>query len=263
MSNSLITAEEGNMLFKMASTIAATEFVPSDMRGRVPEVYAALLFGREVGLSPMASVQNVAVINGKPSLWGDAALAIVQTHPSYEWHQESTFEEIADTGVAVFRVKRAGNPEPFVSKFSVDDAKRAHLWGRKGPWSSYPFRMLQMRARGFGLRNAFADAMRGLVTAEEAGDAVQVAAPAPVAPVAIPAPVAPVAIPAPAALPEPEAIPAPDAPPPGPPESEAPPARKPRKARAAKASPKPSPHVVESQEERGGKRSGPPAKGFM
>jgi len=179
MTTAMITPEDGNALFKMAEAIARTEFVPEKMRGKVHEVFAAVLFGREVGLNPMASVQNVAVINGKPSLWGDAALAVVQNHPAYEWHQESTFEQINETGVAVIRVKRRGNPEPFVSKFSVDDAKRARLWGRKGPWTDYPQRMLQMRARGFGLRNAFADALRGLITAEEARD---YDAPRPVAP---------------------------------------------------------------------------------
>jgi hypothetical protein len=50
------------------------------------------------------------------------------------------------------------------------DAKRAGLAGKSGPWSQYPARMLALRARGFALRNAFADALRGLVTAEEAQD---------------------------------------------------------------------------------------------
>jgi hypothetical protein len=50
------------------------------------------------------------------------------------------------------------------------DAKRARLAGKTGPWSQYPERMLALRARGFALRNAFADALRGLITAEEAQD---------------------------------------------------------------------------------------------
>jgi hypothetical protein len=65
------------------------------------------------------------------------------------------------------------------------DAKRAGLAGKSGPWSQYPERMLALRARGFALRNAFADALRGLITAEEAQDypaaAVSVSQPEPVA----------------------------------------------------------------------------------
>jgi hypothetical protein len=53
------------------------------------------------------------------------------------------------------------------------DAKRAGLLGKAGPWAQYPARMLALRARGFALRNAFADALRGLITAEEAQDYTQ------------------------------------------------------------------------------------------
>jgi hypothetical protein len=57
-----------------------------------------------------------------------------------------------------------------VGRFSVADAKRAGLWGKSGPWTQYPRRMLQLRARGFALRDAFPDVLKGLVTAEEAQD---------------------------------------------------------------------------------------------
>ena len=75
-----------------------------------------------------------------------------------------------DSLTAVCEAKRQGYPSPSVSRFSVADAKKAGLWGKSGPWTQYPSRMLQLRARGFALRNAFADALRGLVTAEEAQD---------------------------------------------------------------------------------------------
>ncbi len=53
---------------------------------------------------------------------------------------------------------------------SKEDAKKAGLWGKAGPWSQYPKRMLQMRARSFALRDKFADALSGLIMAEEAQD---------------------------------------------------------------------------------------------
>jgi hypothetical protein len=56
------------------------------------------------------------------------------------------------------------------SRFSVEDAKRAGLWGKQGPWTAYPKRMLSMRARGFAIRDCFADVLKGLITAEEAQD---------------------------------------------------------------------------------------------
>jgi hypothetical protein len=69
-------------------------------------------------------------------------------------------------------VKRRYNEdmEETVATFSVMDAKQARLWGKQGPWQQYPKRMLAMRARGFAIRDAFPDAMKGMITAEEAQD---------------------------------------------------------------------------------------------
>ena len=72
--------------------------------------------------------------------------------------------------VAICETKRHGWPSPVVGKFSVADAKLAGRWGKAGPWKQYPRRMLQMRARGFALRDAFADALKGIQSAEEVQD---------------------------------------------------------------------------------------------
>ena len=120
-------------------------------------------WGFEIGLSPMQALQNISVINGRPSLWGDAMLALVQSHPEYDGHKEY----IKDN-VAYCEVKRKGC-DLHVSTFSKEDAILAGLWSRP-TWKSYPERMLQMRARGFALRNQFADALKGLISAEEAKD---------------------------------------------------------------------------------------------
>jgi hypothetical protein len=96
-------------------------------------------------------------------------LALVQSSPACEYIKEY-IEGDGDQAVAVCEVKRRGYPAATVSTFSMFDAKRAGLAGKSGPWTQYPLRMLALRARGFALRNAFADALRGLVTAEEAQD---------------------------------------------------------------------------------------------
>jgi len=155
--------------FKFARMVSASEFAPKDFRGKPESCMLAIQHGSEVGLSPMQSLQSIAVINGRPTIWGDAALALVQSSPVCEYVREYTEGE-GDGLVAVCEAKRRGYPAPTVVRFSVADAKKAGLWGKSGPWASYSTRMLQLRARGFALRNAFADALRGLITAEEAQD---------------------------------------------------------------------------------------------
>jgi hypothetical protein len=114
-------------------------------------------------------LQNISVINGKPSVYGDAAMALVQAHPACEGVEEFFEGEGTPNPVAVCIAHRRGR-KPVTARFSVEDAKRAGLWNKQGPWTSYPKRMLQMRARGFALRDAFPDALKGLITTEEAAD---------------------------------------------------------------------------------------------
>jgi hypothetical protein len=68
-------------------------------------------------------------------------------------------------------VKRRNEPE-VVRSFSMAEAKTAGLTGKDGPWRTYPKRMLQMRARGFALRDSFPDTLRGILIREEAQDMV-------------------------------------------------------------------------------------------
>ena len=154
---------------QFAKMVSASDFAPKDFKGKPESCLLAIQHGSEVGLSPMQSLQSIAVINGRPTIWGDAALALVQSSPACEYVREY-IEGEGDQATAVCEVKRRGYPAPTVVRFSVADAKKAGLWGKAGPWQSYPARMMQVRARGFALRNAFADALRGLVTAEEAQD---------------------------------------------------------------------------------------------
>ena len=176
MSTELSTQRAGGLALatmgeamQFASMVAKSDFAPKDFKGKPESCLLAIQHGSEVGLSPMQSLQSIAVINGRPTIWGDAALALVQSSPACEYVKEY-IEGEGDNATAVCEVKRRGYPAPTVSRFSMADAKRAGLAGKTGPWTQYPARMLALRARGFALRNAFADALRGLVTAEEAQD---------------------------------------------------------------------------------------------
>lgn len=135
-----------------------------------PEVaLIRLQAGLELGLTPIWSLTNIMVTNGRPSVWGDALLAIVQAHPDFEGAHE-TIEGSGDEMAATCEIQRKGRI-PVKRTFSVSDAKKAGLWAKQGPWTSYPKRMLQMRARSWACRDSFADALRGLGVVEEMRDA--------------------------------------------------------------------------------------------
>lgn len=153
---------------KFAEIMSKSDLVPKDFKDKPGNILVAIQKGLEIGLSPMAALESIAVINGRASLWGDALLGLVQVSPQYEWHNEA--ESIPTKGVCI--VKRKGH-EPHRVEFSIEDAKRAGLLGKSGPWQQYTARMLTLRARAFALRDKFADVLKGLSMAEEAMDIPQ------------------------------------------------------------------------------------------
>ena len=155
--------------YRFAKMVAASDFAPKDFKGKPESCLLAIQHGSEVGLSPMQSLQSIACINGRPSVWGDAALALVMGSPVCE-HVSEGIDGEGEQMAAICVAKRRGYEKATVVRFSVADAKKAGLWGKSGPWTQYPKRMLQLRARGFALRDAFPDVLKGLVTAEEAQD---------------------------------------------------------------------------------------------
>ena len=154
--------------WRIAQAVVRADMAPKGLD--TPEkAMVAIMHGLEVGLTPMAALQSIAVVNGRPSIWGDGALALVRASGAMETIRE-TLEGVGDAMTARCVVKRRGEPDATVATFSVDDAKKANLWGKSGPWQQYPKRMLQMRARAFALRDGFADVLRGLHIAEEMQD---------------------------------------------------------------------------------------------
>ena len=149
----------------MANIIKSTSICPKDYIGKSGDALVAMMLGSEMGLNPIQALQNIAVINGRPSLWGDAMLALVQNHPAFVSIEETFNPETMTASCTV--VRKGGKPH--TCSFSQEDAVLAGLWGRN-TWKQYPKRMLQMRARGFALRDQFADALNGLISAEEARD---------------------------------------------------------------------------------------------
>ena len=149
---------------EFANIMAKSSIIPKDFVGNPGNILVAVQWGMELGLQPMQAMQNIAVINGRPSLWGDAVIGLVRSSSLCEYVIEETIDD-----KAVCRVKRRGEDEQ-IRIFTTDDAKKAGLLGKAGPWSQYPKRMMQMRARSWALRDVFPDVLRGMPIAEEVMD---------------------------------------------------------------------------------------------
>ena len=147
-----------------AKIIASSDMVPKDYINKPGNVLVAVQTGAEVGLKPMQSLQGIAVINGRPAIWGDAMWALVVSHPEFEGFRD----ENTDAQSTVWLKRR--NHGEIMRSFSLEDAKKAGLFGKTGPWTTNPKRMMQMRARAFAARDLFPDALKGIKSVEEVRD---------------------------------------------------------------------------------------------
>lgn len=162
-------------LMSYADMLAKSSMVPKQFQGKKEDILIAIQMGAEVGLAAIQSLQCIAVINGRPSMWGDAVLALVQSSGKLEMIEETAYQDSKRGRVRKCVTKRKGYAAPHVTEFSESDAKAARLWSKEGPWTNYPDRMLQMRARAFNLRDQYADVLRGIAVREEVEDIVMVA----------------------------------------------------------------------------------------
>ena len=152
-------------VFRLATAIAKSGLAPQGLKS-AEQITIAIMHGAEIGLPPMQAIQRIAVVNGRPTLWGDAvpALLLSRGFKIREWMVGGP-----NTRCAMCEVTRPDG-EKIERSFSQADAVLAGLWGKAGPWKQYPERMMQMRARGYAARDGAADVLSGLYIAEEVQD---------------------------------------------------------------------------------------------
>lgn len=157
---------------QLAQYLSDSNLVPKEYRGKPGDILIAIGLGHEVGLKWAQALQSIAVIGGRPAIWGDAGLGLVMSHPDYEGHKEADDEA---TQTAACTIKRRGL-DPVTRKFGQADAERITVYERDAQgntrqvrladrpvWKAgYGVRMRQMRARWWAMKDTFPDALKGI-----------------------------------------------------------------------------------------------------
>ncbi len=152
---------------RMAKVFVESKLMPKGME-TAQQVCVALQMGHELGLSPLMAVNNIHVINQKPSMAARLMMAIVMKQPSYAGH---TITGTKDSCTVVIKRKINGEIVEFTGSFSMEDAKQAELLG-KDNWKKFPKDMLKSRAMSITCRDAYPDALVGIVSTEEAENTI-------------------------------------------------------------------------------------------
>lgn len=158
-------ARAAQQAYQIACRLAETSFVPKAMSRRPEEVTGAILAGRELGLSPMAALRSIDVIDGTPAMRAHALRGLVQSAGHEVWVEEST-----DTRAVVCGRRRRGPIAGFGdtqrSVWTIDRAKKAGLAGKRN-WTTHPAAMLVARATAEVCRLIASDVLLGMPYAVE------------------------------------------------------------------------------------------------
>src|SRR5690606_20465490 len=138
-------------LVSLAERLAPSQLLPEKLRGKIPDVLAIIVAGRELGLAPMASLRSLNVIEGKPVLNADGMVGIVRGSGKCV-----SFDLVESTDkVATFETQRTGG-KPQRMSFTIEEAKLAGLLS-KDNWKKYPAAMLRARAQAALCRLVYQD----------------------------------------------------------------------------------------------------------
>lgn len=158
-------AAEARAAASIAESLAKTSFAPKAFQGKPQEITAAILTGGEMGMSPMASLRSIHLIQGTPSLSAHAQRGVALGKGHRVWVEESTDKKAVVCG------QRAGTDDVQRSTWTIARAEQAGLPNKNPNWRTQPQSMLVARASSEVCRLIAADALLGMpYTVEELQD---------------------------------------------------------------------------------------------
>lgn len=155
---------------QFAQLICKGQLLPRALQGKPADVLLVLMTGRELGLSPMQSIRNIHVIDGKTLCSADIMTALCKRRRDVC----QFFRVVESTGlVATYETQRVGDPQPTRFSFTAEEAKNAGLLG-KDNWRKFPAAMLRARCSAALARAVYPDLVAGIYDTDELGHAAAV-----------------------------------------------------------------------------------------
>lgn len=170
---SFFTADGFELMQRIAKAFMASDLVPQQYQGNLPNCLIALDMAQRIGANPLLVMQNLYVVHGTPGWSSKFLIATVNTcgrfsSMRYEWKGEPNTPEYGCRAWAVERDTGERLDGIWVTWAMV----KAEGWsGKKGSkWLTMPDQMFIYRAAAFWQRVYAPDLAMGLQTAEEVRD---------------------------------------------------------------------------------------------
>ena len=153
---------------RMAKSLAQSNLVPPQYQGQggLSNCLVALEMANRMNISPLVVMQNMNVIQGKPS-W--SAQFVIATITGCGRFEDFDYEEKGTKAIRCKAIRKKDGKEVFGAWVTMEMAQKEG-WTRNSKWSTMPQLMLRYRAATFFGRQYVADLLLGIQTEDEIVD---------------------------------------------------------------------------------------------
>lgn len=163
-------------LMDMATMLAKSTIVPITYQNRPENCFIALDMASRMGVSPLVIMQNLYVIQGKPSFSGSAIASLIRSNQNFK-NVELVYvgQENTDSWGAYVSAEKVSSGQTLKGgTVTIGTAKKEGWYQKTGSkWQTMPELMLAYRAYAWFGRVHAPELMMGLQTSEEVIDVIK------------------------------------------------------------------------------------------
>lgn len=175
--NQIILPGTMGQMQSMAEYISKSNIIPAVYQGKPANCFVALEFAQRIGCNAMMAMQNLDIIQGKPSWSSKFMIAVANDCGKYSpiRYEFSGTEGQDDWGCRAYFTEIATGEKLTGVKVTMKMAKDEGWYSKKGSkWQTMPELMLQYRSAAFLLRTYAPELVMGIHTVEEQQDMINV-----------------------------------------------------------------------------------------
>ena len=162
-----------NQIFKLSNIYSGSSMVPDNYRGKPDNCFVALELASRMDVSPVLVMQNLYIVQGKPSWAGQACKALVDGSGKFresEYVMTGNFED-GSRGCYMQAVNAKTGKLVKGTEITLKMARDEGWMNKNGSkWKTMPEQMLKYRAAAFFARTECPEVLMGFQTAEETED---------------------------------------------------------------------------------------------
>ncbi len=163
------------LIQREAKALASSQLIPKHFQGKIADCIIALEMAKRIGAAPMAVLQSIYIVHGKPSWSSVFIIAMINTSKRFKPLKFKYSEADGDTACIAYTEYLDTDEKVIGPKVSMSMAKAEGWYDKAGSkWKTMPQLMLSYRAATFFGRLYCPDLLMGMHSVEENTDVYQV-----------------------------------------------------------------------------------------